>query len=61
MPFRVKQIGGLYRIIGPNGKIAKTKNGAERDGGGHEIPREAHQQAAAMNEGEKKSGKKRRK
>ena len=49
MPVSVKQINRLHRIVEPSGKIAKTKTGRARDGGGHATREEALRQMRAMN------------
>ena len=51
MPVKVLKKKGLYRICEPSGRIAKTRLGNARDGGGHESARRAHAQAGHINDG----------
>lgn len=49
MPVTVKKIGRKYRVVEPNGRVAKTKNGKPIDGGGHATKAMASRQARAVN------------
>lgn len=49
MPVHVEKKNGLYRIVEADGKIAKTKNGKSRDGGGHKDKMKAFRQAGYIN------------
>lgn len=51
MPVHTKKIDGQWRIVEGNGRIAKSKNGKPRDGGGHgNNLKKAEAQARAINE-----------
>lgn len=50
MPVHVRKIRGLYRVVGPDDRIEKTKLGNARDGGGHRSKAKAHRQAAYIND-----------
>lgn len=49
MPVQVRKRNGKYRIVEPDGKIAKTKNGKPRDGGGHDSKKKAEIQKSKIN------------
>lgn len=49
MPVKVVKKQGKFRLVEPNGRVAKTKNGRARDGGGHRSRAKAVRQARAMN------------
>ena len=50
MPVSVQKRGKKYRIVEPNGRLARTGNGNPRDGGGHASRAKAERQARAMNQ-----------
>jgi hypothetical protein len=49
MPVKVKKQGTKFRIVGPNGRVEKTKKGTPVDGGGHSSKSKAEAQARAIN------------
>jgi len=49
MPVRVIKQGPKYRVIEPNGKIAKNSKGSAMDGGGHSTRDAAIKQVQAIN------------
>lgn len=49
MPVSVEKQGDKYRVIEPNGKVAKNRAGTPVDGGGHETRLMAVAQARAIN------------
>jgi hypothetical protein len=49
MPVRVVKRRGKYRLVEPSGRIAKSKNGKARDGGGHKSAKKAHTQKGFIN------------
>lgn len=49
MPVKVVRRGKKYRLIDPDGKIAKNKAGTAIDGGGHQKREMAERQARAVN------------
>jgi len=57
MPVKVAKRRGRWRIVEPDGRIAKTNKGRARDGGGHSSKAGAQAQAAAINRSLRKRGK----
>lgn len=53
MPVSVQRINRMYRLTEPGGRIAKTRKGNARDGGGHFSRAAAERQARAMNSGKR--------
>jgi hypothetical protein len=49
MPVKCKKMGEKYRIVGPDGKVEKNKEGSAVDGGGHESMDACQKQAGAIN------------
>lgn len=49
MPVRVVKRGNKFRVVEPNGTIAKNASGTAVDGGGHSNRQKASAQAAAIN------------
>ena len=49
MPVKVVKRKDKYRIVEPDGKIAKSKNGKALDGGGHSSRSKAIKQLRAIN------------
>lgn len=49
MPVHVAKRDGKYRVVDPNGKIAKNKGDTAADGGGHKSKDAAAAQARAIN------------
>lgn len=50
MPLSVKHINGMHRLVeADTGRIAVTKNGKPRDGGGHVRNSLAQKQAGIIN------------
>lgn len=49
MPVHVERRSGKYRVVEPDGSIAKGSQGGARDGGGHESKAKADAQARAIN------------
>lgn len=50
MPVKVYKRRGKYRVVeAANGRIAKTRKGNARDGGGHRSKSKAEAQARAIN------------
>jgi hypothetical protein len=48
MPLSVKRIGKRYRLVEPDGKIAKNDKGTALDGGGHPSKDRAESQRRAI-------------
>jgi len=48
MPLKVKKIGKKYRLVEPDGAIAKNRRGTAIDGGGHSSSTAATKQAQAI-------------
>ncbi len=57
MPVRVIKRKEKWRLVEPDGKIAKTPKGTARDGGGHTDQAKAKSQARAINRSLSKAGK----
>ena len=56
MPTDVEKRGGKYRVIEKGtGKIATTKSGKARDGGGHTRPQKAYTQSHYISSGKRKN------
>ena len=55
MPVKVLKKNNLYRVCEPSGRVAKTRLGNARDGGGHRSKAKAVRQAGYINEGAKPS------
>ncbi len=52
MPVRVRKRRGKFRLVEPNGRIARRKAGYRPiDGGGHEDKAKAQRQARKVNDG----------
>lgn len=49
MPVSIKKVKDKYRIVEPNGRIAKNKSGTALDGGGHSTKQAAVIQMRAIN------------
>lgn len=49
MPVKVVKRSSKYRLVGPSGKVEKTKKGKPIDGGGHGTRAKALRQARAIN------------
>jgi hypothetical protein len=56
MPLSCKKIGQKWRLVEPDGSIAKTDKGSARDGGGHSSKKACSEQAAAINAAASESG-----
>ena len=54
MPVTVKKVRDKFRLIEPNGNVAKNASGTAIDGGGHKTKTKAQRQAAAVNSKERK-------
>jgi hypothetical protein len=48
MPISIKRIGKRYRLVEPDGTIAKNDNGKAIDGGGHNTKERAESQRRAI-------------
>ena len=48
MPISVKRIGKRYRLVEPDGTIAKNDRGTAIDGGGHSTKDRAEAQSRAI-------------
>lgn len=49
MPASVVEMGGLYRVVEPNGHLIRGPSGKPVDGGGFRIKEMAQHQANAIN------------
>lgn len=50
MPVKAVKRGDKHRVVeAKTGRVAKTKTGKPRDGGGHQSPAKAKKQARAIN------------
>jgi len=49
MPVHQEKIGEKYRVVDPDGSIAKNKAGTAVDGGGHDSKKDAISQVEAIN------------
>jgi len=49
MPVKAVKKGEVYRVVEPDGSIAKTSDGKAVDGGGHRSKDKAERQARAIN------------
>lgn len=50
MPVKCVKRGDTHRVVeAETGRIAKSKNGEARDGGGHKSPEKCKKQARAIN------------
>ncbi len=49
MPVKVRKRANKYRLIDPNGRIAKNSHGTSLDGGGHTSKAKATRQQRAIN------------
>lgn len=57
MPAKVAKKGDKFRVVDPDGKIAKNSAGTAADGGGHSRKEDAERQARAINRSLSKKGK----
>ena len=57
MPVRVAKKGNKFRVVDPDGNLAKNKAGKPLDGGGHSSHAKATAQSQAVNISLKKQGK----
>lgn len=49
MPYGLRKIGGVFRVVDPyTGEIAKGKSGKPMDGGGHKNKNKALRQISAV-------------
>jgi hypothetical protein len=48
MPISVKKVKDKFRLVEPDGSIAKNKKGTAIDGGGHSSRSDASKQARAI-------------
>ena len=51
MPVKVLKLKGLYRLVEPTGRLARSVHGKAADGGGHVEKEKAKRQAGYMNQG----------
>ena len=56
MPVKVRKVKGKFRVVEPDGRIAKGSRGHARDGGGHLDREKALRQAGYINEALKRRG-----
>jgi len=57
MPVRVVKRNGLYRLVEPSGRIAKSSLGRAKDGGGSKSRAKRERQAAYINQALREKGK----
>ena len=56
MPVKVRKVKGKFRVVEPDGRIAKGSRGHARDGGGHVDRAKALRQAGYINDALERRG-----
>ena len=54
MPVRTKKVGDKWRVVGPDGKVEKRRDGGAVDGGGFKSKARAVRQVQAINRRKRK-------